>query len=191
MGGMWHSLVDLGVPYVEKIIRTVLVYSSLLLLLRIVGKRGIAQLNEFDLVVMLLLSNVVQNAIIGPDNSLVGGIFGAAVLLVNNLVVLRYLTRLKWVRWLFEGKPAVLIDHGHYDYQNWRRQGMRRGDLELAIREQGGDGLSEAENVVLAPSGAVLVELKIGDQPADKNDVASLAHRLGGIEQRLAAMESR
>jgi uncharacterized membrane protein YcaP (DUF421 family) len=188
---MWQSLMNSGIPYAEKIIRTVLVYLALLLLLRVVGKRGIAQLNEFDLVVMLLLSNVVQNAIIGPDNSLIGGIFGAAVLLVNNLLVVRYGTQIRWVRWLFEGKPAVLIDHGHYDTDTWRHQGMRRGDLELAIREQGGDNLAEAENVVLSANGAILVELKKGDQPADKNDVAGLVRTLHAIDRRLAVLEQR
>jgi uncharacterized membrane protein YcaP (DUF421 family) len=188
---MWHSMVDVGVPYAEKFLRTVLVYLAILLLLRLVGKRGIAQLNEFDLVVMLLLSNVVQNAIIGPDNSLVGGVFGAAVLLVFNLMMIRYGTRLKWVSWLFEGKAVVLMDHGRYHRHTLRRQGLRLGDLELAVREQGGDGLREVETVVLSASGTVLVELKRGDQPADKNDLAGLGETLHSIDRRLAALEER
>jgi uncharacterized membrane protein YcaP (DUF421 family) len=190
MGPMWHSMMDVGIPYAEKAIRTVLVYVSILLLLRVVGKRGIAQLNEFDLVVMLLLSNVVQNAIIGPDNSLIGGVFGAAVLLVNNLVLLRYATRFKWISWLFEGRPVVLVEHGRFDQKTLRRQGLRRGDLELAIREQGGDDIAEAETVLLAASGAVLVKLNEADQPADKADVVSLMHALGRIEQRLRSLEA-
>ena len=188
---MWHSMMDVGIPYVEKVLRTVLVYVSLLLLLRFVGKRGIAQLNEFDLVVMLLLSNVVQNAVIGPDDSLVGGVFGAAVLLVNNLLLLRYATRFKWVNWLFVGRPVLLVEHGHFDQKTLRHQGLRRGDLELAIREQGGDDIGEAESVVLASNGAVLVKLKEADQPADKSDVAGLLLVLQGIERRLGSLEGR
>ena len=84
MSGMWTDLTHLDISVLDKIIRTVVVYWTLIVLLRLAGKRDLAQLNSFDLIVMLLLSNVVQNAIIGPDNSLLGGLIGAAVLIAAN-----------------------------------------------------------------------------------------------------------
>lgn len=188
---MWHDMTTLGVPYAEKAIRTVVVYFALILLFRVVGKRGIAQLNEFDLVVMLLLSNVVQNAVIGPDNSLVGGLFGAVVLLAVNAVLLRYATSFRWVSWLFEGTPSVLAADGKYDHRAMRRQGLRRGDLDVAIHEQGGDSVAETDLVVLTPGGTVLVRLNDDDHTADKADVRELLQALHRIERRLGTENRR
>jgi len=81
---IWNDLLVPGIPYLEKALRTLLVYVAVLLGLKLAGKRELSQLNPFDLVVLLLLSNTVQNAIIGNDNSVVGGLFGAAVLLLTN-----------------------------------------------------------------------------------------------------------
>ena len=81
---MWTDLTHLDISVLDKIIRTVVVYLALIVLLRLAGKRDLAQLNSFDLIVVLLLSNVVQNAVIGPDNSLLGGLIGAAVLIAAN-----------------------------------------------------------------------------------------------------------
>src|SRR4249919_2312446 len=89
MSAMWTDLTHLDISVLDKIIRTVVVYWALIVLLRLAGKRDLAQLNSFDLIVMLLLSNVVQNAIIGPDNSLLGGLIGAATLIAFNSVVVR------------------------------------------------------------------------------------------------------
>src|SRR5713101_5939174 len=88
---IWHDLFALGIPVVEKIIRPILVYIFLIVGLRLAGKRELAQLNTFDLVVLLTISNTVQNAIIGDDNSLSGGVIGAATLLIVNYIVVRTL----------------------------------------------------------------------------------------------------
>src|SRR3954451_13599769 len=112
---MTHTLFHLDIPLLEKIIRTVVVYGTLAVLLRLAGKRDLAQLNSFDLVVMLLLSNVVQNAIIGPDNSLLGGLVGAAVLVGINAVVVRVSAASPPLAQLFEGHETVLVDNGRYD----------------------------------------------------------------------------
>src|SRR3954451_9792522 len=101
----------MGIPLAEKVVRTVAVYGGMAILLRLFGKRDLAQLNSFDLVVLLLLSNVVQNAIIGPDNSLVGGLIGAAVLVGFNAVVVRAVSRNKVTDQLFEGRPTDLVSH--------------------------------------------------------------------------------
>src|SRR5579859_4921932 len=90
---MWHDIFALGAPILEKILRPALVYFFLVLSLRVFGKRELAQLNPFDLVVLLSLSNTVQNAIIGNDNSLTGGLVGALALLAMNYLVVRFLFR--------------------------------------------------------------------------------------------------
>ena len=109
---MWKSIFGLGAPVVEKILRPMLVYLFLVVVLRVFGKRELAQLNPFDLVVLLSLSNTVQNAIIGNDNSLTGGLIGAFALLAMNYLVVRFLFRHRRLDQIFEGKPTTLIEHG-------------------------------------------------------------------------------
>src|ERR1041385_2295159 len=109
---MWNDMFVIAVPLLEKVLRPVIVYLALVILLRIFGKRELAQLNPFDLVVLLSLSNTVQNAIIGNDNSITGGLIGAFPLLAVNYLVVRFLFRHRRLDQLFEGKPTVLIDHG-------------------------------------------------------------------------------
>src|SRR5437764_6122746 len=103
----------LALPIAEKMLRPALVYVFLVILLRIFGKRELAQLNPFDLVVLLSLSNTVQNAIIGDDNSVTGGLVGAFTLLLINYLVVRFLFRHRRLDQLVEGKPTTLIENGH------------------------------------------------------------------------------
>ena len=110
--GMWQDIFAVGVPVLEKILRPIIVYFFLVLLLRAFGKRELAQLNPFDLVVLLSLSNTVQNAIIGNDNSLTGGLIGAFTLLGVNYLVVRFLFRHRRLDQIFEGQPTVLVEHG-------------------------------------------------------------------------------
>src|ERR1700742_5704 len=100
-----------GIPVTEKVIRTILVYAFLLIGLRLAGKRNLSQLNSFDLVVLLLLSNTVQNAIIGNDNSLIGGLIGAGMLIILNAVVVRVLFHYGKLDTI-EGAPDTLIRNG-------------------------------------------------------------------------------
>jgi uncharacterized membrane protein YcaP (DUF421 family) len=135
---MWDDLTTIGVPLADKIVRTIVVYLALLVLLRLVGKRDLAQLNSFDLVVMLLLSNVVQNAIIGDDNSLLGGLVGAVTLLAVNWLVAWLAAGPARVGRLLEGTATVLAEDGRYRWTTLRRLGLRRADVDVAIRRQGG-----------------------------------------------------
>lgn len=183
---MWHSVLGMGIPVGEKVIRTVVVYAALAFLLRLVGKRDLGDFNTFDLVVMLLLSNVVQNAIIGPDNSLVGGLIGAVVLIVINAAMVRLAAGSGPLHRLLEGTPTVLATHGHYDEWALRREGLRHGDVEAALRRQGAQGVESVESAVLAPGGSVVVELVPDLQPATKGDVASLVAHIERLEARLA-----
>jgi uncharacterized membrane protein YcaP (DUF421 family) len=184
-----HELFTIQIPVDEKLLRTVAVYAGVAVLLRIGGKRDLAQLSTFDLVVMLLLSNVVQNAVIGPDNSLSGGLLGAAVLVGVNAVWVRVVGRSSRLVRLFEGSPTVLIKDGQFQERALRREGLRRGDLERALRSQGADSVVEVQRATLAPGGAVVVELRDSEQNASRGDLAALRHHLdallAGIEQRL------
>src|ERR1700761_6551917 len=106
---IWTDMFVLGIPVLEKILRPLLVYLFLIVGLRLAGKRELAQLNPFDLVVLLTLSNTVQNAIIGDDNSVTGGIVGAGTLLLVNSVVVRFLYHHEKIDEIVEGKPCFLI----------------------------------------------------------------------------------
>jgi uncharacterized membrane protein YcaP (DUF421 family) len=152
---MYADLFVLGIPVGEKLIRTFAVYAFLLVGLRLAGKRELGQLNPFDLVVLLLLSNTVQNAIIGNDNSLAGGVLGASALLIINWIVVRYLyTHPTVARWL-EGDADVLIENGVLHDGRMKRELITRGELEAAARRQGIEGLHQVETCRLEVGGAL------------------------------------
>jgi uncharacterized membrane protein YcaP (DUF421 family) len=183
---MAHDLFHLGIPLTEKVVRTVAVYLALAVLLRLAGKRDLAQLNTFDLVVMLLLSNVVQNAVIGNDNSLLGGLIGAAVLVGINAVVVRVSAANPLFEEIFEGGDEVLVENGNYVERTLRRVGLRHADVEAALRRQGAHDLSEVERATLGLGGAVIVELKPEAEPATKADVAAIAAAVSRLERKLS-----
>lgn len=173
-----HSVGTIGIPVLEKVLRTILVYLAIVALLRIFGKRDLAQLNSFDLVVLLLLSNVVQNAIIGPDNSVLGGVIGATVLVGFNAIVVRAVRRNKLADQLFEGKPTELVRDGEVVDDVLQHLALRRGDLMVAVRKQGAVGLGDVERATLYPGGAIVVELKQGSRNSTENDVIRLEAKL-------------
>src|SRR5882672_2077084 len=109
---LFHDMFILSVPIAEKILRPIVVYVFLIVGLRLAGKRELAQLNPFDLVVLLTLSNTVQNAIIGDDNTVSGGVIGASTLLLVNYVLVRFISRHEKLERFIEGDPDVLIENG-------------------------------------------------------------------------------
>src|SRR5256885_14573329 len=123
----------------EKVLRSVVVYLFMLLAFRFTGKRQVGQLTPFDLVVLLIISNVVQNAVIGPDNSLGGGLLGAAVILGLNYVVVELTFRSKRLRRLIEATPTLLIHNGQILHQNLKKERITLDDLHAALR-RGGNG---------------------------------------------------
>jgi uncharacterized membrane protein YcaP (DUF421 family) len=131
----------------------VLVYLFLVVGLRLAGKRELAQLNPFDLVVLLTLSNTVQNAIIGPDNSVMGGLIGASTLLLVNYFVVRFFSRHERLERLVVGEPDVLIEHGEIKMDRLKKEVLTRTELEAAARKQGFASLEEVESAVLDPGG--------------------------------------
>src|SRR6476469_1702016 len=154
-GTIWQHMFDLGAPLGEKILRPALVYVFLVLLLRVFGKRELAQLNPFDLVVLLTLSNTVQNAIIGDDNSVTGGIVGAVALLVVNYGVVRFLYDHRQLDQLVEGKADVLIEDGRIHLGRLKKELITLEELAAAARQQGFDSLSEIQKCILEPGGTL------------------------------------
>jgi uncharacterized membrane protein YcaP (DUF421 family) len=181
MSDLWA----LGIPAAEKVIRTVAVYAGLALLLRLAGKRNLAQLNSFDLVVVLLLSSVVQNALIGPDDSLTGGLLGAGVLLAVNSIVVRIVHRSARAVRLFEGAEVALVRDGRFVDDALRRQGLRRADVETALRAQGADGPQDVAEATLGTGGSIVVWLRPEEMSANRGDVAAILARLDDLEANL------
>ncbi len=180
-----HDLLDMGLPVAEKVIRTVAVYAGLVFLLRLGGKRDLAELNSFDLVVLLLLSNVVQNAVIGNDNSLSGGLLGAAVLIAVNAAVVRVVRGHETAVKLFEGSSSVLVDEGVMDKHTLRSLGMRPADVLAALRRQGANSIEEVRRATLEPGGTIVVTLRAEDENANKGDVDRLERKIDALISRL------
>src|SRR5260221_1986035 len=155
MHEIWTNMFALGVPIAEKILRPIIVYIFLIVGLRLSGKRELAQLNPFDLIVLLTLSNTVQNAIIGNDNSVTGGIIGAASLLAVNYLVVRFLYDHRKIDQLVEGRADVLIEDGKVHEHKLKRELITKEELAAAARKQGFDSLSEVRRCVLEPGGTL------------------------------------
>jgi uncharacterized membrane protein YcaP (DUF421 family) len=145
----------LTLPVIEKILRPIIVYFFLILVLRLAGKRELAQLNPFDLVVLLLLSNTVQNAIIGNDNSVTGGVIGATTLLVTNYLFVRYLYRHRKLDSVVEGTTEYLIREGRLNLPILERELITIPELEIAARKQGIATLDEVETATIEPGGSI------------------------------------
>jgi uncharacterized membrane protein YcaP (DUF421 family) len=155
MHDIWKDMFVLALPVLEKILRPVFVYAFLVIGLRLSGKRELVQLNPFDLVVLLTLSNTVQNAIIGDDNSVTGGVIGASSLLIVNYLVVRFLYKHRALDQLVEGRADVLIEDGKVKTQHLKKELITMAQLEAAARKQGFDSLSEVQQCVLEPGGTI------------------------------------
>jgi len=170
MHEIWKDMFVLAVPLLEKILRPIFVYVFLIVGLRLSGKRELVQLNPFDLVVLLTLSNTVQNAIIGEDNTVTGGIIGATSLLIVNYLVVRFLYKHRSLDQFVEGRADVLIEDGKVKTQHLRKELITMAQLEAAARKQGFDSLSEVQQCVLEPGGTISF---IGKKP----DTDELRHQ--------------
>jgi uncharacterized membrane protein YcaP (DUF421 family) len=186
MHSIWKDMFVLGLPVVEKILRPIVVYAFLVISLRLSGKRELVQLNPFDLVVLLTLSNTVQNAIIGDDNSVSGGLIGATSLLAVNYLVVRFLYGHRKLDQLVEGRADVLIDNGKVRTEHLKRELITMQQLSAAARKQGFDELSEVQQCVLEPGGTLTF---IGKKP-DTEDVRhqELLRRFEIVTEELARL---
>ena len=179
----WHDLTHLDVPVLEKVLRTVIVYGGLVLLMRLAGKRVLSQLNTFDLVVVLLLSNVVQNAVIGSDNSVVGGLIGAVVLVGVNALWERVATASDGTARVIEGSPTILAAIS--------RVGLRVPEVMAALHRQGADRVEDVEVASLEPGGAIRVELTEDARSASYGELrVAVAELRDHLDERLAALEA-
>jgi uncharacterized membrane protein YcaP (DUF421 family) len=186
-GTLAHLLAGPELPFAEKILRPVIVYAVLVLLLRVFGKRELAQLNPFDLVVLLSLSNTVQNAIIGPDNSVVGGIVGAVALLAVNYVVVRFMFKHRRLDQLLEGTPTKLIENGKVCREGLSRELLTTSELQTVAHRQGFARLEDIETCVLEPGGGFFIEGHT--PPREEQRHTELLARIEHLSRQLEEMK--
>jgi uncharacterized membrane protein YcaP (DUF421 family) len=188
MHTLFQDMFNIPIPFLEKLIRPVLVYIFLVLLLRIFGKRELAQLNPFDFVVLISLSNTVQNAIIGDDNSVAGGFIGAFSLMLCNYLVVRFLFRHRRLDQVVEGKAAVLVKEGQLQKKAIARELITVSELDIVARRQGFDGVQALEECILEPGGTFSMKPK---EP-QKDDVryTEIVQMLGELSRKVDALKT-
>jgi len=186
MHDIWKDMFVISLPILEKILRPIIVYFFLVVILRLSGKRELVQLNPFDLVVLLTLSNTVQNAIIGDDNSVSGGLLGATSLLAINYLVVRFLYKHKTLDQIVEGRADVLIEGGKVRAQHLKQELITMAQLEAAARKQGFSSLAEVDQCILEPGGTLTF---IGKKPdADVKRHMELLEQFGKLKEELALL---
>ncbi len=186
---MLNEMFHIPVPILEKILRPILVYLALIVLLRIFGKRELAQLNPFDLVVLLSLSNTVQNAIIGNDNSVSGGLIGAATLLSINWIVVRFLYNSPRWSHLLGGVERTLIINGRVDAYALKKELLSEEELLAVVHRQGFESFSEVSRCILEPNGAFFIEGYKPSQEDERQQV--LLARLDTLNRELKSLRER
>jgi len=184
----FQNMFPLPVPLVEKILRPVLVYTFLVIGLRVAGKRELAQLNPFDLIVLLMLSNTVQNAIIGNDNSLTGGLIGAVTLLAVNYVVVRIIYDHPTLDQLLEGSPDDLIVDGKVQMDRLHKELLTLPELESAAHKQGIPSLEEVERAVLEPTGTISFFVRKPTTESTRHE--ELLARLDELRREIASLSA-
>lgn len=184
----WQHMFQLPLSVLEKLARPVIVYLVLVVLLRLFGKRELAQLNPFDLVVLLSLSNTVQNAIIGDDNSVSGGVIGAFGLLAINWLVARILFRSPRLTRLLGGEPTVLIRDGKIDSKALMHESLTVEELLDVLHKQGFEDLSQVKSCTLEPNGTFYVEA--ADPSPEERRHEELLERLETLSKELATLRA-
>jgi uncharacterized membrane protein YcaP (DUF421 family) len=161
---MWHDMFHLDITVLEKLLRPVLIYFFLAVALRLAGKRELAQLNSLDFVVLLSVTNAVQNGIIGNDDSVTGGVLGASALFVLNGTIAVILFRNARLRRLAEGEPRVLITMGVVDKEALRKERLTVDQLLAAVANQGASSIDDVAEAVLEPNGTIVARMKEMDR---------------------------
>ena len=188
-----HDMFFMPLPLTEKILRPVIVYLCLVIFLRIFGKRELAQLNPFDLVVLLSLSNTVQNAMIGDDNSVSGGVVGAFSLLAINWLLMWFLYRSRKAAVVLEGTASTLIEGGTVDEAELRKQSLTHEDLISVLNRNGFNDPADVQRCVLEPNGTFYVEGKkpSSDTLERQRMMAMLAELSGEVKALRREIEAR
>jgi len=151
---------SLSVPWWHFVVRAVVVYAFVLIFLRVTGKRQMGQLAPFDLVLLLLISNTVQNSMNAGDNSLIGGLISAASLLILNFIIGRLTYNNKKLADIVEGRPEVIIHNGHIYDAVLKKEKISHEDLESAIRRAGCNSVAEVQFAILENNGAITITKK-------------------------------
>jgi uncharacterized membrane protein YcaP (DUF421 family) len=151
------DLLDLGVPAPEKVVRSLLVFVFLVVALRMAGKRELAQLDVMDLAVLLLVSNALQNAMIGNDNSLLGGMIGASTLFFVNYWFVRLTYRNAAARRILEGSSRILLEDGRVNREALRKEAISESELGSIARERGFERFEDVTLIVLETDGHLAV----------------------------------
>jgi uncharacterized membrane protein YcaP (DUF421 family) len=185
---MLQSMFHLPLPVLEKIVRPIVVYLALILFLRLFGKRELAQLNPFDLVVLLSLSNTVQNAIIGDDNSVSGGIIGAFSLLAINWLLMRFLYRMPKLNAALEGTETLLIMDGQVDHHALTRETLTETELLSVLHKNNFDTFDEVGKCVLEPNGTFYIEAR--KPSADELQAAELMKAVQTLTQEVQQLRA-
>ncbi len=188
MGSIAHSMFHMPLPILEKIARPAIVYVILIAYLRLFGKRELAQLNPYDLIVLLCLSNTVQNAIIGDDNSLSGGVIGAFSLLATNWLLAKAIYRAPKLNAALEGSETTLIQDGKVDEDALKRETLTMEELIGVLNKNSFSDPGEVQICKLQPNGTFFVK---GKTPT--SETAEMGEILGAIERlssELAAMRA-
>jgi uncharacterized membrane protein YcaP (DUF421 family) len=193
MGGLlpaqtWADMFWLGLPVLEKVLRSCLVYIFMVAGLRLFGKRELAQTNTFDFIVLLTLSNTVQNAIIGDDNSITGGVIGASALLVLNYMVVRFLFRRAKLDRFLEGQPVLLIEHGKVRQRILDRELITLTELTAAAHKQGIRSLEDVDRCVLETGGSLTFIPK--DPSPTQTHYQDILKQLEEINRQLRAIQT-
>ncbi|MEO6655927.1 MAG: YetF domain-containing protein [Pyrinomonadaceae bacterium] len=178
------------VTWIEKVIRPILIYATLVAFLRLFGKRELAQLNPFDLVVLLTLSNTVQNAIIGDDTSVSGGVVGALTLLALNYGVSFLKFKNKKIEAVIEGRPLTIIEDGKVNKKALRRELLTKEDLDILAHREGLENSDDIDKCILDPNGSFLVdgkdEVKDGKFKKDVLDkIDKLSKQINDLQKAL------
>jgi uncharacterized membrane protein YcaP (DUF421 family) len=150
-------MLSLAIPAWQIVVRTVVIYLTVFVGLRLTGKRELGQMTVFDLVVILLIANAVQNAMVGPDVSLTGGVIAAVALLAVNWAVSQLRLRSRYWGRLFEGTPTVLIEDGEFVAPHLRKEGLERAEVEMAMREHGVESVRDVKLAVLEIDGSISI----------------------------------
>jgi uncharacterized membrane protein YcaP (DUF421 family) len=185
---LWTNLFHLDLTILEKVVRTVVVYFFLVGGLRLAGKRELAQLNPFDLVVLLTLSNALQNAIIGNDNSLLGGIIGATTLLALNHLVVRFLYDHKKLERVIGGDADVLIENGKVHKERLKKELITKEALEAAAHRQGFASLKDVDRAILETGGTISFFARKPEPEVARH--TELLARLDALSQEVAQLKA-
>src|SRR5690349_12995262 len=181
---MWTHMFALTLPVAEKILRPAIVYVFIVIMLRVFGKRELAQLNPFDLVVLLSVSNTVQNAIIGEDNSVTGGLIGAFTLFAVNYLVVRFLFKHRRLDEILEGTPTVLVRNGKLQHKALAKELLTESEVLSVAHRQGFANLNEVNTCRLEPGGIFFFEPK-EPRPEEKQH-AEVMERLQELSRQVA-----